>query len=1300
MLRLALLLFVFILVACSRFNEDSSLIAHLPKVVEAKGYVVPKDSMAEPQVVLVDESKLTKVPVGKPKVVPTNINVHPAGVGKVIVLDETKLRKIVPGTDTFALPKTVPAIDSPFVAGISEVVVAKDPYIRDQNPQNFSSFSKLQGLKHDAISCMMQDQKGNLWFGTLGGGVSKYDGKSFTHFTEKEGLSNNTVYSILQDQSGNMWFGTDGGGVSKYDGNSFTHFTEKEGLSNNIVFSILEDQSGSLWFATLGGGVSKLALSKVEGHDHYSFTHFTEKEGLSNNIVLSILEDRIGNLWFGTLGGGVSKLALSKVEGYDHYSFTHFTEKEGLSNNRVKSILQDQIGNLWFGTLGGGVTKYDGNRVEEMARLIKEGKPIPPRAQQDLLKENGKLVKSFTHFTEKEGLLNNTVLSILQDQSGNLWFGTNGGLSKYDGNFVSIADDNKEQKFHKQNTEQNISKKSKEASKSFTHFTEKEGLSNNTVFSILQDQSGNMWFGTDGGGVSKYDGNLFTHFTEKEGLPNNQVFSILEDQSGNLWFGTYGGGVTKYDGNSFTHFTEKEGLSNNRVYSILQDQSGNMWFGTDGGVSKYDGNSFIHFTKKEGLSNNIVLSILQDQIGNLWFGTEGGGVTKYDGNRVEEIERLIKEGRPIPPRAQQDLKKENGKLVKSFTHFTEKEGLSNNSVRSILQDQSGNLWFGTLGGGVSKLALSKVEGYDHYSFTHFTEKEGLSNNQVLSILEDQSGSLWFATLGGGISKLALSKVKGYANYSFTYFTEREGLSNNYVFNMLQDKAGNLWFGTRFGLNKLSKKKLVDFFDKYKSGKLSEKDLLFKSYGYEDGFLGTGVNLGKTIYEARDGTIWIGANDRLTAYHPTKADVPNTLAPNIQLTSISLFNENIAWVNLAHKKDTGIVLGNGVRIGDFGFDGISKWYGLPENLSLAYNNNYLTFNFIGITMRYPKKVKYQYKLEGIDENWSAITNRAEAPYGNLPNGTYTFKVKAMNSDGYWSKPIEYTFTIRPPWWRTWWAYTLYAVSALFSVVLYIRWRERALRKRQKELEVKVDEATTVIRSQKQEVERQRDEIELQKAEVEIQKQHSEDLLLNILPVGVAEELKSKGSAEAKLIEEVTVLFTDFKGFTQLSEKLTPKDLVKEIHECFSAFDVIMQKHGIEKIKTIGDAYMAAGGLPLPSGTHARDVVLAALDIQYFMENHKIEKEAKGELYFTIRIGIHTGPVVAGIVGIKKFAYDIWGDTVNMASRMESSGEVGKVNISGATYELVKPYFNCEYRGEIEAKGKGKLDMYFVTGKNLL
>lgn len=222
---------------------------------------------------------------------------------------------------------------------------------------------------------------------------------------------------------------------------------------------------------------------------------------------------------------------------------------------------------------------------------------------------------------------------------------------------------------------------------------------------------------------------------------------------------------------------------------------------------------------------------------------------------------------------------------------------------------------------------------------------------------------------------------------------------------------------------------------------------------------------------------------------------------------------------------------------------------------------------------------------------------------------------------------------------------------------------------------------------------------QKKRITREKKRSEELLLNILPEETANELKAKGHADAKMIDLVTVLFTDFKGFTQLSEKLTPRELVDEINECFSAFDRIMGKYGVEKIKTIGDAYMAAGGLPSPNDTHALDVVKAAIEIQRTMNEIAERKRNEGKLFFEIRIGIHTGPVVAGIVGIKKFQYDIWGDTVNTASRMESSGEVGRVNISEVTYEYVKDIFPCEYRGKVAAKGKGEISMYFVNAEGI-
>jgi adenylate cyclase len=220
--------------------------------------------------------------------------------------------------------------------------------------------------------------------------------------------------------------------------------------------------------------------------------------------------------------------------------------------------------------------------------------------------------------------------------------------------------------------------------------------------------------------------------------------------------------------------------------------------------------------------------------------------------------------------------------------------------------------------------------------------------------------------------------------------------------------------------------------------------------------------------------------------------------------------------------------------------------------------------------------------------------------------------------------------------------------------------------------------------------------IQKKRISKEKAISEELLLNILPYETAQELKAKGSAEAQLYDEVTVLFTDFKGFTMIAEKLSPKDLVAEIHHCFKAFDGIMEKYHIEKIKTIGDAYMAAGGLPVVNKANPVDVVKACLEIQAFMHDYAVQRVLQGLPVFEIRIGVHTGPVVAGIVGIKKFQYDIWGDTVNTASRMESSGEAGKVNVSATTFERIEGQFKCTPRGRIAAKNKGEIEMYFVDG----
>jgi len=231
-------------------------------------------------------------------------------------------------------------------------------------------------------------------------------------------------------------------------------------------------------------------------------------------------------------------------------------------------------------------------------------------------------------------------------------------------------------------------------------------------------------------------------------------------------------------------------------------------------------------------------------------------------------------------------------------------------------------------------------------------------------------------------------------------------------------------------------------------------------------------------------------------------------------------------------------------------------------------------------------------------------------------------------------------------------------------------------------------------QKIEIEKQKDLIETNRDLIGKEKEKSDALLLNILPKETAAELKAHGSAKPQHYAEVSVLFTDFSNFTSLSEGLSAEDLIQELNKHFLAFDDICQKYNIEKIKTIGDSYMCASGLPQKSKTHAKDIILAAIDMQNFVSKNNISRKKQNLKLWEMRAGIHTGPIIAGVEGSTKFSYDIWGDTVNTASRMESSGQVGEINISASTYAIVKDDFKCTFRGKVAAKHKGELDMYFV------
>ena len=764
-----------------------------------------------------------------------------------------------------------------------------------------------------------------------------------------------------------------------------------QGLKINNVLTMIQDTAGNLWISAWEGGVSK--------YDGRSFTHYTTTQGLSHNNVFSLLEDSKGNIWIGTMEGGVNK--------YDGKFFTHYSTNEGISDKNVVSILEDTKGNLWFGTIEGGVNRFDG--------------------------------KSFEHFTTAQGLVNNHVRSILEDSIGNIWFATSGGLSKYDGKSFSNYTSNQGLKsndlwYITEDRDRNIwisaweTGVAKFDGKSFTHYSSKEGLSSDNVWKILEDRAGNLWICTMDKGVNKFDGRSFTYFGVEQGMSNNTIHTILEDRSGNIWMGTDGGGVNKYDGGTFSHTHHTQGLISGNISCTLEDKNGSIWVGsTGGGLNKYNGNTIEQYTVAQGLSNNRMNCMMEDSHGNIWIGTWGSGIDKYDGksftnysaaqglNSDGVVGMLEDKKGNIWIGTSRGLTKYDGT---SFTRFDTTQGLSHMFITGIAEDIAGNIWLGTYGGGINK--------YDGKSFSAYTSAQGLSSDDVLSIYADSRGNIWVGTYHEGIDK--------FDGKSFTHYTTSQGLSNNRIGSIREDNDGNMWFLTNNGLCKLQYNKNENSIN---INPRSSQIPLFENYLFSDGFLGVGSDY-NTLTVDRNGKLWAGAGDRLSSYHPEN-DTPDTIPPNIQLRSILLFNENINWPDLEKNHDTVLLLSNGAKLKDFEFSGLSKWYHIPENLKLPYASNYLTFRFVGITTKRTQHVKYQYFLDGLDKQWNSITEKPEATYNNLPAGRYTFKVKAVNSEGYWSDEFAYSFTILPPWWKTLW-FRIFAAILLFAIVYgFGRWR---------------------------------------------------------------------------------------------------------------------------------------------------------------------------------------------------------------------------------------------------------------------
>ncbi len=785
-------------------------------------------------------------------------------------------------------------------------------------------------------------------------------------------------------------------------------------------------------------------LSLQSFAQRFNFRNYSLEEGLAQSQVYYVFQDSKGYLWCATSGGGVSR--------FDGANFVNFTRKDGLADNIVFFITEDRAGSLWFGT-DKGVTRYDG--------------------------------RLFTSFTTDDGLKDDCVWTILEDNKGNLWIGTyTGGVNKFDG-------------------------------KTFINYTEKDGLCHDRVFAIIQDSKDNFWLGTLKG-LSKFDGSTFVNYTKKNGLPDDNVRHILEDSKGNLWFATKGG-VSKYNGKTFTRYTTEDGLSHNIVNFVLEDRKGRLWFATEGGVSEYNGSAFTSYTTKNGLCHDFVQSICEDREGNLWFGTDLGlsrysgkmfaflstadglpddviwgiwqdsegiiwlstekGLFKYyeKGYRVVPVEEIPKTASAFPffedrkgnlwfavaasiykydgkrfTRISAEEKfdehevfsiyedrlgnmwfgtQEGGVIKydgKTFVKFTTEQGLANNSVNAVIEDKFGNLVFGTDGG---------ISIYNNQTFTNITPNEGVNTRYTLSLVSDREDNLWIGTFGGGVIKY--TPARGIKTENFETFTSKDGLSDDEVLLLVFDDSGFLYIGTNKGINKLDVKEFN------KTGKK-----LIRHYGKSEGFLGIECQQ-NAVYKDREGNLWFGTVRGAVKYNPGEETL-NLEEPLTSIRKLKLFHEE---VDLAEYSK-----------------GIDSRSGLPIALELPHTKNYLTFDYVAISLTAPEKVNYRVKLEGFDENWTPVTKTTFATYSNLPPGGYTFKVKACNNNGIWNKnPTAFHFRIIAPFWQRWW----FVLSSILVVILLVnigvKVRTRSLEKQRQILEDLVKERTLELKKEKAKVE---------------------------------------------------------------------------------------------------------------------------------------------------------------------------------------------------------------------------------------
>ncbi len=758
-------------------------------------------------------------------------------------------------------------------------------------------------------------------------------------------------------------------------------------------------------------------LSNISDAQIYNFRRFSTENGLPESNIEAITQNAKGYLFIGTTGG------LSIFNGIH---FNNLSKSNGLASNYIIRILKTNSNKVIIGT-SNGLSIYDEGQIKSY--LVKSKKPTANiilslgyyNNQLLVGTENG--IKKFVNgqFYDIPALssLKDKKIIAIKEYNNNLWLGTNDGLFSY--------------------------------KDSLKHY----GKRKVKVYDILIQKDGVLWAATNNGVVKIESDGTIKYLEKKDGLPSNLVYTMAQDSSKNLWFGT-AQGLSKYDGEKFITYSRKNGLESNLILSLYVDSESNLWVGTQHGIYLFNHQSFLLFNRALGIKTTV-WSIFQNVDGTIWAGTDGSGVIKFKNGFFRNLKLS---GIPTNTTVWSIYKDSEGniwfgtnngvveKRGKKFYKYLKKNGFTGNSVIDIYQDRKGVMWFATLYNGLYY--------YKNFIFKHINKTNGLNNNTVYQIDEDNTGNIWAVT-SQGLNKIVQGKVVGFPDDSslkrysllalsidpsgnlllgtyekgviyynqskdskkrIDFISEKDGLNDNSIMFLQFDKNFDLWIGTNKGLNKF------DYLNYLKTGE--KKIFAFNKY---DGIPGVESNQNSSMID-KEGNLWFATTKGIVRYN-FKNDVIKIIPPKIYLTGIDVDYEKID-LN---------------KYGNFDKNSSS----IPENLSLPYNFNNLTFHFIGLYLTNSTSVKYKCRLIGFSNKFSPWSHKNSIAFSNLSPGKYTFEVMATNDLGLQdSNNFKYSFVIQTPFWKSIIFYILVGLVLVLLVYFFYKLRVRGIKIRNREL----------------------------------------------------------------------------------------------------------------------------------------------------------------------------------------------------------------------------------------------------------